>query len=56
MCAVPMLLPPVDLDGNGIPDILAYGQNGTKGFRTWLELEPDGTLVKKVSEAWDSIP
>lgn len=55
-CAVPMLVPPVDLDGDGRLDLLAYGQNGNRGFRTWFVLYEDGTLVKGADEAWMGIP
>lgn len=51
-----MLLPPVDVDGNGKPDVLAYGQNGAAGFRAWFRLEADGTLVAGPSEVWEGIP
>lgn len=56
LCVVPQLVPPIDLDGDGTLDILAYGQDGTKGFRAWFRLTDDGTLVAGPSEEWDSIP
>lgn len=56
VCAVPMLLHPVDLDGDEKLDLLAYGQNGAAGFRTWFVVHQDGTLVKGADEAWEGIP
>lgn len=56
VCAVPVLVYPVDIDGDGDLDVLAHGQNGAAGFRAWFELHPDGTLVKGPEEVWEGIP
>ncbi len=56
LCVVPTVLGPVDLDANGISDVLVYGQTGQKGFRAWFELHPDGTLVAGPADSWDTIP
>lgn len=56
VCAVPYLLGPVDLDGDGGQDFLVYGQEGQAGFRAWFELKPDGTLIAGPHEVWENIP
>ncbi len=56
LCVVPTVLGPVDIDANGISDVLVYGQTGQKGFRAWFTLHPDGTLVAGPSDSWDAIP
>ena len=56
LCAVPSLVYPVDMDGDGLGDVLAYGQNGNAGFRAWFTLHPDGTLVAGPAEVWEEIP
>lgn len=56
LCAVPSLVYPVDIDGDGLGDVLAFGQNGNAGFRSWFTLHPDGTLVAGPSEVWEGIP
>jgi hypothetical protein len=54
-CAVPVLVAPVDLEGDGVHDALVHGQLGEKGFRAWFSLGPKG-LVAGAHERWDSIP
>lgn len=55
VCAVPMVVPPIDRDGDGVLDVLIYGQNGTKGFRSWFRI--DGTtLVAGPEDVWENIP
>lgn len=56
LCVIPVVVPPVDLDGNGLPDVLVHGQTDQKGFRAWFALHPDGTLVAGPHDAWDAIP
>ncbi|MSP56885.1 MAG: hypothetical protein EXR69_14970 [Myxococcales bacterium] len=56
ICAVPYLLGPVDLDGDGGQDFLVYGQEKQAGFRAWFTLVPDGTLVAGEHEVWERIP
>lgn len=56
ICAVPSVVPPVDIDADGKLDVLVYGQNGAKGFRSWFRLEADGTLVPTQEEVWEDIP
>ncbi|MDP2310501.1 MAG: hypothetical protein Q8P18_31070 [Pseudomonadota bacterium] len=54
-CAVPMVVPPVDRDGDGVLDVLVHGQNGTGGFRSWFRI--DGTtLVAGPEDVWETIP
>ena len=55
-CAVPAVLPPVDLDGDGDTDLLVHGQHGHAGFRSWFTLTAEGTLVAGSAEAWEAIP
>jgi hypothetical protein len=54
-CAVPVIVPPVDRDGDGTMDVLVYGQNGKKGFRSWFALAGDG-LVAGPEDSWEDIP
>jgi len=56
LCVIPVVVPPVDRDGDGLQDVLVHGQSGTKGFRAWFTLHPDGTLVAGPHDAWDAIP
>jgi hypothetical protein len=54
-CAVPVVVPPVDRDGDGVMDVLVHGQNGNKGFRSWFRME--GTkLVPGPEDVWEGIP
>lgn len=54
-CAVPVVVPPVDRDGDGVLDFLVHGQNGNKGFRSWFRM--DGTtLVAGPEDVWENIP
>lgn len=55
VCAVPVLVPPVDIDEDGKLDVLVYGQNGTRGFRAWFEIDGE-TLVPGPAETWEAIP
>lgn len=55
-CAVPTLTAPVDLDGDGALDILAYGQSESKGFRAWFAIAADGTLKPGPTSVWTDIP
>jgi hypothetical protein len=54
-CAVPTVLSPVDLQGDGGRDILVHGQRDHAGFRAWFELA-DTTLVVGPAESWEEIP
>lgn len=56
ICAVPYVLGPVDLEGDGGQDFLVYGQEKQAGFRAWYTLLPDGTLVAGEHEVWERIP
>lgn len=54
-CAVPVVVPPIDRDGDGVLDVLIHGQNGAAGFRSWFRL--DGTtLVAGPEDVWETIP
>lgn len=55
VCAVPVTLPPVDLDGDGGKDVLVYGQNAGAGFRAWFTLA-EQTLVAGTHEVAEGIP
>lgn len=55
VCAVPVVVPPVDVDGDGKLDVLVHGQDGARGFRSWFEID-GGTLVAGPSETWEAIP
>lgn len=55
VCAVPVVVPPVDVDGDGKLDVLVHGQDGARGFRSWFEID-GGTLVPGPSETWEEIP
>ena len=55
-CAVPVLVPPIDLDGDGGRDVLVHGQLGAAGFRSWFSLNADGSLVAGPAELWTEIP
>ncbi len=55
-CAVPVLLPPVDREGDGGQDVLVYGQLKNAGFRRWFSLDADGSLVAGERESWLEIP
>ena len=55
-CAVPVLAPPVDLDGEGTPDVLVHGQSGKQGFRAWFSVSNDGKLTAGPSSTWTDIP
>lgn len=54
-CAVPVIVPPIDRDGDGTMDVLVYGQNGDKGFRSWFALVGKG-LVAGPEDVWEGIP
>jgi hypothetical protein len=54
-CAVPVLVAPVDIDGDGNQDALVHGQLGDKGFRAWFQIQ-DRALVAGPHERWDGIP
>lgn len=54
-CAVPVVVPPIDRDGDGVLDVLIHGQNAQKGFRSWFRI--DGTtLVPGPEDVWEAIP
>ena len=55
-CAVPTLTAPVDLDGNGVLDVLVHGQSEHKGFRAWFAVQADGTLEPGPTSVWMDIP
>ena len=55
-CAVPVLVGPVDLDGDGVKDVLVHGQSGTKGFRAWYRVGNDGKLTAGPASVWTEIP
>ncbi len=55
-CAVPVIAPPVDRDGDGTLDVLVHGQLATKGFAAWFVLGPKGSLVAGPAESWSAIP
>lgn len=55
-CAVPVLVSPVDRDGDGVLDILVHGQLTTGGFAAWFALGPKGTLIAGPAESWVGIP
>lgn len=55
-CVIPLVVPPVDVDGDGVRDLLLYGQKDNKGFRTWFKLQKNGTLEKGLEESWEGIP
>ncbi len=54
-CGVPTLLAPVDRDGDGTLDVIAFGQAEGKGFRQWFALR-DGGLDPGPSSTWTAIP
>lgn len=54
-CAVPVVVPPVDRDGDGVLDVMVHGQNGNRGFRAWFRLV-DGKLEAGPADAWEGIP
>lgn len=54
-CAVPVVVPPVDRDGDGTPDVMVHGQHGNRGFRAWFRLA-DGKLEPGPTDVWESIP
>ncbi len=54
-CSVPVVVPPVDRDGDGVDDVLIYGQNGDKGFRAWFRMDGE-RLVPGPSDIWEGIP
>lgn len=54
-CAVPSLLAPVDHDGDGVDDVLAYGQAEGGGFRQWFVLR-DEALEPGPASLWTAIP
>lgn len=56
VCAVPRLLGPVDIDGDGAQHFLVYGDEKDAGFRAWFTLLPDGSLVAGPNETWEHIP
>ncbi len=54
-CAVPVVVPPIDRDGDGVLDVLVHGQHEKKGFRSWFRIE--GTkLVPGPEDVWEAIP
>jgi hypothetical protein len=55
LCAVPVLAPPIDLDGDNRLDVLVYGQNENKGFRAWFSIDGE-KLAAGPAESWDAIP
>lgn len=55
LCAVPVIVPPVDMDGDGKLDVLVHGQQGARGFRAWFEIDGE-TLVAGPAESWEAIP
>lgn len=55
-CAPAVLLPPIDLDGDGRQDVLVYGQKDAAGFRQWFGIETDGALTPGPGESWTEIP
>lgn len=55
-CAVPVLIGPVDYDGDGAQDILVAAQSGKKGFRAWFRIDNDGKLTAGPTSTWSDIP
>ena len=55
ICAVPTLVPPVDRDGDGVLDVLVYGQQGNAGFRSWFRVNGT-TLEPGPEDVWEGIP
>jgi len=55
-CAVPVLIGPIDLDGDGGEDVLIAGQAENKGFRAWFHVEQNGTLTAGPTSTWSEIP
>ncbi len=55
-CAVPVLAPPTDLDGDGNMDVLVHGQSEKRGFRAWFRIASDGTLTPGPRSIWVEIP
>lgn len=56
LCLVPSLVPPVDRDGDGGQDLMVHGQDGARGFRSWVELKPGPTLELGPQDSWEAIP
>ncbi len=55
-CAVPVLAGPLDLNGDGVMDVLVHGQSGAKGFRAWFQVAANGTLTPGPTSMWTEIP
>jgi hypothetical protein len=55
-CAVPVVLAPVDLEGDGGTDVLVHGQEGHAGFRDWFSLDEAGALLPGPSDVWTEVP